>query len=191
MSYKHKKEEAADEKEKEEDKRKRNEEKEKKKKQKTKNEEKEVPMYKKEEAADEKEKEEDKRTRNEENEKKEESKDKENEEKEVSKVQWIFQQIYELETDEVGCYREGNTDFAELMKSINNLRTTHSKVADMVEPISKLLETQNMKTTFTHLQGVYEFIIFVHKRYGVQLSENTSRSKDRALVDMMETAICK
>ena len=61
----------------------------------------------------------------------------------------------------------------------------------MVEPISKLLETQNMKTTFTHLQGVYEFIIFVHKRYGVQLSENTSRAKDRVLVSVMEAAIRK
>jgi hypothetical protein len=77
------------------------------------------------------------------------------------------------------------------MTSIRKIRTVHVEFSDMVQPFSELLQTQNMKKVFTHLQGIYEFIIHMHKRYGVQLNANTSVSKDRVLVDMMQTAFRK
>jgi hypothetical protein len=48
-----------------------------------------------------------------------------------------------------------------------------------------------MKTVFSHFQGIYEFVIYMHYRYGVRLNANTSMEKDRVLVDMMQSAFRK
>jgi hypothetical protein len=106
-------------------------------------------------------------------------------------VEWIFASISALETKQIGWYREGNTDFKELITSINEIRTDHLKLSDVVEPISELLQTENMKTVFTHFQGIYKFVIHMHNRYGVRLNANTSMVKDRVLVEMMQTAFRK
>jgi hypothetical protein len=105
------------------------------------------------------------------NKKKEEAADEE--EKGEPKVEWIFARISALETKQIGWYREGNTDFKELITSINKIRTDHVKLLDGVEPISELLQTENMKTVFTHFQGIYKFVIHMHNRYGVRLNANT------------------
>jgi hypothetical protein len=63
--------------------------------------------------------------------------------------------------------------------------------SDLVEPISELLQTENLKTFFSHFQGIYEFVIYMHNRYGVRLNANTSMEKDRVLVDMMQSAFRK
>jgi hypothetical protein len=121
--------------------------------------------------------------------KKEEAADEEEEDE--PEVEWIFKRISALETEQISCYWEGNTDFNELITSIYKIRKGHVKLSDVVEPISELLQTENMKTVFTHLQGIYEFIIHMHNRYGVRLNANTSMVKDRVLVDMMQTAFRK
>jgi hypothetical protein len=61
----------------------------------------------------------------------------------------------------------------------------------VVEPISELLQTENMKTVFSHFQGIYEFVIHMHNRYGVRLNANTSMIKDPVLVKMMQIAFRK
>jgi hypothetical protein len=106
-------------------------------------------------------------------------------------VEWIFERILALEANQIGYYREGNTDFKELITSINTIRTDHVNPSDLVEPISEFLQTENMKTVFSHFQGIYEFVIYMHNRYGVRLNANTSMEKDRVLVDMMQSAFCK
>jgi hypothetical protein len=121
--------------------------------------------------------------------KKEEAADEE--EKDEPKVEWIFARISALETKQIGYYREGNTDFKELITSINKIRTDHVKPSDVVKPILELLQTENMKTVFTRFQGIYEFVIHMHNRYGVRLNANTSMVKDCVLVDMMQTAFRK
>jgi hypothetical protein len=111
--------------------------------------------------------------------------------KEEPKVEWILKQISALEMEQIGSYRKGNMDFAELIKSIHKIQTNHAELSDGVKPILELLGTQNIETVFTHLQGIYKFIIHMHNRYGVQLKANTSVSKDWKLVNRMQTTFCK
>jgi hypothetical protein len=106
-------------------------------------------------------------------------------------VEWIFARISALETKQIGYYWEGNTDFKELITSINKIRTDHVNPSDLVEPISELLQTENMNTVFSHFQGIYEFVIHMHNRCGVRLDANTSMEKDRVLVEMMQIAFRK
>jgi hypothetical protein len=106
-------------------------------------------------------------------------------------VEWIFERISALETKQIGYYREGNTDFKELITSMNKIRTDHVNPSDLVELISELLQTENMKTVFSHFQGIYEVVIYMHNRYGVRLNANTSMEKDCVLVDMMQSAFRK
>jgi hypothetical protein len=96
-----------------------------------------------------------------------------------------------LEANQIGYYRQGNTDFMELITSMNTIQTDHVNPSDLVEPISELLQTENMKTVFSHFQGIYEFVIYMYSRYGVRLNTNTSMEKDRVLVDMMQSAFRK
>jgi hypothetical protein len=123
------------------------------------------------------------------NKKKEEVADEE--EKDEPEVEWIFERISALERKQIGWYREGNTVFKELITSINKIRTDHVKLLDVVKPILELLQTENMKTVFTHFQGIYKFVIHMHNRYRVRLNANTSMVKDRVLVKMMQTAFRK
>jgi hypothetical protein len=82
-------------------------------------------------------------------------------------VEWIFARLSALETKQISYYREGNTDFKELITLINKIQTDHVKLLDVVKPISELLQTESMKTVFTHFQGIYEFVINMHNRYRV------------------------
>jgi hypothetical protein len=102
--------------------------------------------------------------------KKEEAADEE--EKDEPEVEWIFERISALEMKQIGWYREGNTDFKELITSINKIRTDHVKLSDVVEPISELLQTENMKTVFAHFQGIYEFVI--HMQCGKERIRDSS-----------------
>jgi hypothetical protein len=115
------------------------------------------------------------------------------EEKDEPKVEWIFERILASEANQSGYYyyQESNTDFKELITSINTIRTDHVNPSDLVEPISELLQTENMKTVFSHFQGIYKFVIYMHNRYGVRLDANTSMEKDRVLVNMMQSAFRK
>ncbi len=117
--------------------------------------------------------------------------EKDEEEKDEPNVQWIFSRIVALKMSEVGCYEEGNRDFIELISLINKIRTHHEQIPDVVEPLSILMQTENMKSVFAHLKGIYEFIFQMHKFYAIPLNANTSRVKDSVLVDMMNTAIRK
>jgi hypothetical protein len=98
--------------------------------------------------------------------KKEEAADEE--EKDEPKVEWIFARISALETKQIGYYREGNRDFKELNTSINKIRTDHVNPSNLVEPISELLQTENMKTFFRIFKEStnLSFICIIDTEYG-------------------------
>jgi hypothetical protein len=59
------------------------------------------------------------------------------------------------------------------------------------DDLSDLMKTKLLNGVFKDLQGMYEFIIHMHKVYEVPLEGNTETKESTALLDTMESAFPK
>ena len=106
-------------------------------------------------------------------------------------LQWILDEIKELDQASIGNFSKGNKLFVDLSMSLNAIRTENPDFLSMLSQMRELITKDDMKTVFRQLRGISEFIIHVHKEYGVKLNPNTSKAKDSLLLETMETAVRK
>jgi hypothetical protein len=59
------------------------------------------------------------------------------------------------------------------------------------DELSTLVKTELQNGFFKDLQGIYKFIIHMHKVYQVPLDQKAKPGKEKVLLDTMESAFCK
>jgi hypothetical protein len=105
----------------------------------------------------------------------------------------LFEQISNLQEEDIGQFSVSNEKFIKLSNRFAEIRETGGLFNFQVLPdeLSALMKTKLLNGVYKNFRGMYEFIIHMHKVYEVPLDENAGTYESNVLLDTMECAFRK
>ena len=100
-------------------------------------------------------------------------------------------EIDQLDPASIGNFPSGNKLFVDLSTSLNVIRTENPDFPSMLSQMTEMITKDDTKSVFRQFRGISEFIIHIHRDYGVKLNSNTSEGKNSVLLEAMESAFRK
>jgi hypothetical protein len=115
------------------------------------------------------------------------------EENDTTKLQWIFDDILELEEIEIGICHENNKTFQAMCKEMGKIRKEkkpedYNSISDAIAAFVKKGEYNEVFSNFRSISG---FIMHIHRLYDVKLNRNDDNANDALLLETMDTTFRK
>ncbi len=85
-------------------------------------------------------------------------------------LEWILDELQELDQASIGNFSPGNKLFVDLSTSLNAIRTENPDFPSMLSQMTEMLTKDDTQSVFRQLRGISEFVIHIHKDYGVKIN---------------------
>ncbi len=108
-------------------------------------------------------------------------------------LRWIMEHIDELKDSEIGQYELKIAKFRSIIDKIVEMRGEygHEEYEGRTKAMSEFAVDGTKLTEYSDFWGMYEFIIHIHKIYGVKLNKSMSDADNRVFVQTLGNVFSK